>query len=685
TLIESGNPNKVAIVIGDDRAGAPLLLYIGDKNFVNNGSFLDRNGLSHGKLYVWASDNGDLSVQQFNGTGNSRTGKFKEIAYYNPALAGTPGYDALGFANQATQDILGDALGAFSFSRPEDLATNPANGKQVVLASTGRDPDFPADKWGTTYIIDFNLSDLANPSAKLNILYAGDDAGAGQFAGPDFGMRSPDNLDWSENGLIYIQEDRSYSGFGLTSGQEASVWEVNPASGQLTRIAQIDRTAVPAGQVDNAPNDIGNWESSGIVDISNLVGATDEVVFLAVSQAHSVNGGSITANTLVEGGQLLLVEGTTTCELSLDSLYTACPGQAVSLQVPANFEGFSVSGGQLVKTLSFTQSGNYTINAVTVSGCTSSDNIVVNISGPTINLPFSVFICPGSNTVLDAGNPGATYAWSNGSTTQTISVNTANSYTVTVTNATGCSAVKTVNVNLNPAPVVNLPASEAICAGASVTLNPGSPVGFNVLWSNGASTQTITVGAAGTYSVTVTNLLGCSTTDETVVTVNQHPVVNLGLDTTICVSQTPWTISAGANFSIYRWSTSATTSSIEVVESGSYFVTVTDINGCTGSDDVFVEVEICSGTKSPGISGTINIFPNPTSGLVNLEMVQFEPADYQVTVFNIQGQLSLSEQMTIHSDQQIVQMDMNSFAQGTYLVKVSSSKGVLVHRLVVTR
>ena len=682
TMIETGVANKVAIVIGDDRAGAPLLLYIGDKNFANDGSFLDRNGLSHGKLYVWAADNGDLSVQQFNGTGNSRTGKFKEIAYYNPALAGTPGYDALGFANQGIQDALGDALGAFSFARPEDLATNPANGRQVVLASTGRDPEFPADKWGSTYIIDFNMSDLANVSAKLNILYAGDDAGAGQFAGPDFGLRSPDNLDWSNNGLIYIQEDRSFSGFGKTSGQEASVWEVNPATGIMNRIAQIDRTAVPAGQTDAAPADLGNWESSGIIDVSSLFGLTgNNTLFLAVSQAHSLTGGPITANMLVEGGQLLLIEGNRACELTLDSIYSTCPGQSISLAVPANFEGFSIAGGILSDTITITQSGIYTINAITVAGCSASATIAVSIVAPVINLPSNAAICPGNSRTLDAGNPGATYAWSTGATSQSISVNAANSYTVTVTNAAGCSAVKTVVVNFNPAPVINLAANVGVCAGDSVILNAGN-AGSTIIWSTGATTPTITVSSAGTYAVTITNVLGCSSTDASVVVINPLPVVNLGLDTTICENQVPWTISAG-NFSAYRWSNNATTSSIDVSVTGTYGVTVTDANICTATDEVFVEVEICIGTNSPGISGSINLFPNPTDGFVNLEMLAFVPGNYRMTVYNVQGQLALTEQVNVSTDRVLVQLDLSSFPSGAYMIKVASDNGVLVKRLIV--
>ncbi len=682
TLLETGTTDKVAILVGDDRAGAPLTLYVGDKNFANDGSFLDRNGLSHGKLYVWAADNGDLSVQQFNGTSNSRTGKFKEIAYYNPALAGTPGYDALGFANQATQDALSDALGAFSFSRPEDLSTNPANGRQVVLASTGRDPEFPADKWGTTYIIDFNLNDLNNISAKLNILYQGDDAGNGQFAGPDFGLRSPDNLDWSPNGLIYIQEDRSYSGFGLTSGQEASLWEANPATGQLTRIAQVDRTAVPSGQTDAAPADLGNWETSGIVDVTSLFGLTgDQVLFLAVSQGHSLTGGPITANGLAEGGQLVLVQGTRACELKLDSLYTACTGESVEIQVPANFDGLSVGGGTLFDTLSFTQGGIYTINAVTVAGCSANADIVVSIGGPVVDLPPTVGICPGSSTTLDAGNPGATFVWSTGATTQAISVNSVATYTVTVTNATGCSTAKAIELRFNPAPLFNLPDSVSICAGSSTVLSVGNTTAV-ILWSTGATTSFISVNTSGNYSVVLTNQLGCSSTDNSVVVVNPLPIVDLGIDTSICVSQTPWTISAG-NFNAYQWNNGATTSSISVSNTGSYTVWVTDANSCIGTDAVLVTVEICSGTKTPGFTGSLNLFPNPTNGLVNLEMNQFVPGDYRVTVFTIQGQQAITEQVKITSDRQLMQLDMSNFSQGAYLIKLSSLNGVIVRRLIV--
>jgi hypothetical protein len=187
-------------------------------------------------------------------------------------------------------------------------------------------------------------------------------------------------------------------------------------------------------------------------------------------------------------------------------------------------------------------------------------------------------------TVAPIGGPPPTYtyAWSTGATTQSIDVNTAGTVTVTVTNATGCTATKSVVVNLSTAPIVNLPATQGFCAGASATLNAGN-AGSTILWSTGAVTPSITVSTAGTYSVTVTNILGCSTTDNVVVTENPLPVVNLGANDTLCLSQTPFAVNAG-NFASYNWSNGASTSTINVTDSGTYSVTVTDINGCTGTE-----------------------------------------------------------------------------------------------------
>ncbi len=121
TELDTGTTDKIALLIGDDRGGAPLLLYVGNKGEGEGDDFLVRNGLASGKLYVWVADSGETSPEEFNGTGESRDGAFVAIDYYRPDLAGNGEYDELGFATQDKQDALAEAAGAFQFSRPEDL------------------------------------------------------------------------------------------------------------------------------------------------------------------------------------------------------------------------------------------------------------------------------------------------------------------------------------------------------------------------------------------------------------------------------------------------------------------------------------------------------------------------------------------------------------------------------------
>jgi hypothetical protein len=328
TVMENFGSNKVVVLIGDDRGGAPLLLYVGQRNqsFTNNApQFLKRNGLAKGYLFVWVADNGDRDPEAWNGTGTARSGKFVRIEHWNPSQAGQAGWDNAGWADQATQDDHAEAVGYFKFSRPEDVATNPVDGTQAVLASTGRDSQFPSDSWGTTYLVDLNASALYSAlhgplngieelPADISIIYDGDDAGNGQFAGPDYGLRSPDNLEWADDGFIYINEDRSVGGFCSTSGREASVWQVNPNTGELTRILEMDRSAVPFEQFDSAPNDCGNWESSGTIDVTRFFRTEpNETVLLLNVQAHS-NDDDVKSDSpiggdddLSEGGQLIFV------------------------------------------------------------------------------------------------------------------------------------------------------------------------------------------------------------------------------------------------------------------------------------------------------------------------------------------------------------------------------------------
>ena len=310
--IPSINKTHVALLLGDDRGGAPLYLYVGEKDPSAGAGFLVRNGLAEGSLYMWKADDGSTVPGELTGTGSFKLGHFVEVENYNPAKAGMPGFDALGYADQDTLDDQQIALGAFQFSRPEDLHTNPYNGHQAVFASTGRSSLFPEDSWGTTYLIDVKISKGAlkknDLGANIRVIFDGDDAAGNGLTDPDFGIRSPDNLCWATDHFAYIQEDRSVSGFGAVSGEEASIWKLQAHSGAILRVAQINRDAeLPFGQTDGDPFDLGDWESSGIIDVSTLFDEKKGSLFLFNVQAHSVRDGNVATEGLVQGGQILFL------------------------------------------------------------------------------------------------------------------------------------------------------------------------------------------------------------------------------------------------------------------------------------------------------------------------------------------------------------------------------------------
>ena len=229
--------------------------------------------------------------------------------------------------------------------------------------------------------------------------------------------------------------------------------------------------------------------------------------------------------------------------------------------------------------------GLYTVCLTVTDTCggvqTHCENISVCPALLPISLGSDVTAC--GSTIISL--PGySTYNWNTSETTAQITVTGSGDYSVVVTDAAGCSGTDTVNVTINPLPVVNLGNDSTQCAG-SIVLDAQN-AGNSFIWSNGATTQTIPVSVSGTYAVTVTDGLGCTNTDDVVITINPLPSVNLGNDITIC--QGFVSISAGNGAASYIWNTGSTLSSILVNSSGAYSVVVTSSLGCTATDTIVI-------------------------------------------------------------------------------------------------
>ncbi|MCB0793571.1 MAG: gliding motility-associated C-terminal domain-containing protein [Flavobacteriales bacterium] len=227
----------------------------------------------------------------------------------------------------------------------------------------------------------------------------------------------------------------------------------------------------------------------------------------------------------------------------------------------------------------------FTVTVTDVNGCSITGSVQVTDAFDNLITPVFESACQGESVLLDAGFPGFSYLWSHGPTSQQVSVNSSGTYTVEITDPQGCQTIKTFFVTLAPLPVVDLGPDQAICGATSTTLNANSP-GNTVLWSTQAIGPSITVSQSGTYSATATSPAGCVNSDVVQVELLPDPLDVLQ-DITTCESTLP-VLDAGNSGSTYQWNTNETTQTIVASSSGTYSVTVTNIQNCSLTFDAIV-------------------------------------------------------------------------------------------------
>ncbi len=194
---------------------------------------------------------------------------------------------------------------------------------------------------------------------------------------------------------------------------------------------------------------------------------------------------------------------------------TLCSGP-VTLSAPGGLS-YLWTRGETTQSITVAQAGSYSVSVTNTSGCgsVSSDPFVVtaSIGKPAVSLVGSNTICDNQTTTLVGPIGFNSYKWSSGETTQQLIVTKSGSYTLTVTDAGGCTSVssdaKIITVNVSPIqPIITTSGDISFCVGKQVTLK--GPDGLSYTWSNGATTQAITVTETGSYSLVVKNLNGCA-------------------------------------------------------------------------------------------------------------------------------------------------------------------------------
>ncbi len=360
----------------------------------------------------------------------------------------------------------------------------------------------------------------------------------------------------------------------------------------------------------------------------------------------------------------------------------------------------------------YTSSGTYTTILTNAAGCDSTLTLNLTINpNPVVNAGADQSICSGTSVTLSATG-ASSYIWNNGITNGGAFNPTATATYIVTGTSNGCIGTDQVTVTVNNLPNVNAGVDQSICSGTSVTLTATGATTYS--WNNGVTNGVaFSPAATTTYTVTGTSN-GCTGTDQVTVTLNNLPIVNAGIDQSICLGQSVTLVASGAT--TYTWDQNVTNGiAFSPTSTSTYTVTGTSNLGCTASDQVTVTVNNSSAstvtqtaTDSYTMNGqtytqsgtytqvignvfgcdstitlilTINtsgleellqnirVFPNPTRDLLTIERLEGSIQPYMIS--DATGRIITEGKLT----EKVSIIQLGAFAPGFYSIKI----GELTH------
>jgi len=325
-----------------------------------------------------------------------------------------------------------------------------------------------------------------------------------------------------------------------------------------------------------------------------------------------------------------------------------CEGETISLTVNGA-SGYIWSTSETTSSISISPTSNtvYTVTGTDNNGCESSADVQVIVNSLPVLSLTDASICPGFTYLLDAGLSGVNYQWSTGETSQDITVSQGGLYTVTVTDANGCTGTAQAALTIFSQPNVSAGSDQDICKGENIVLTATGGVSF--IWNTGDTTNAISISPMNntSYSVIGTDINGCN--DTAAVTVNVHNIPVLNIPNSLVCPGASTTLNAAHPGCTFLWSTGQTTQTIVVSQPGTYTVTVTTQWGCSASQAVQVApggsisnntntVTFCMGDSAMLDAGNPGNFYLWTPGGATTQTITVTTAgQYSVVITNSNG------------------------------------------------
>jgi Secretion system C-terminal sorting domain len=327
------------------------------------------------------------------------------------------------------------------------------------------------------------------------------------------------------------------------------------------------------------------------------------------------------------------------------TLSTTCANQSTSLTasggVSYNWNNNSISGATI--TVAPSQTTTYIVTITKANGTTTTLAQTINVNAlPTPSITGNLTFCPNGSTTLTAIG-GASYLWSNADNTAITQITEADTYTVTVTSASGCTANTTITVSELAAPPVTITAPAGFCVGSTASLTASGGTSF--VWNTGAISPIIQITNSGTYTVVATGANSCTANTSVSLIFYALPTPSITAPIGFCTGSTATlTASGGAN---YAWSNNVNAPITQITVGGTYNVVATASNGCTASTAITVAeyalpvlqvsapTGFCEGTRTVVIviGGTNYAWSDPSFGNIPNPTISLA-GTYTVTVTN---------------------------------------------------
>ncbi|MCI5057760.1 MAG: T9SS type A sorting domain-containing protein [Flavobacteriales bacterium] len=345
-------------------------------------------------------------------------------------------------------------------------------------------------------------------------------------------------------------------------------------------------------------------------------------------------------------------------------------------------------------------STNYILEITDANGCKAKDTVLVTVnSNPSIGLSSTISTCHTDNTPLNSnvssGTAPYTYSWTPGTdlscnncATPIFSANSNSSYDLYVADANGCVDSLTISVVVNPKPDVFITDStDASCGqndGESIAGVIGGTPSYTFLWSSGSTSAQAQNLAAGIYFVTATDSKGCTdVASVSIGNVGANITLNISQSNTAgtsCIGSATVSPSGGSTPYSYQWSTNPTQTTVTATGLcvGTYFVTVSDANGCSAIDTVTIQDTLSTGTfENIPIADFLNIYPNPNNGTFFIQL-NAPSSSYNYKIYNLIGQTVVNGTLT----EQITKFELDHLPSGPYLFTLEVN-GLLTKRIVI--